>query len=88
MTKFEFGNLIGRAGRIKSSLYGSIYYIQNNNDSQLASDYYDAEYDKEIEVFSSNAINSLDVDDLNIPTNKIDKGNDIETKKAQQISIF
>lgn len=88
LTKFEFGNLIGRAGRIKSSLYGSIYYIQNNNDSQLASDYYNAEYDKEIEVFSSNAIKSLDVDDLNIPTNKIDKRNDIETKKAQQISIF
>ncbi|WP_170234776.1 DEAD/DEAH box helicase [Chryseobacterium hagamense] len=88
LTKFEFGNLIGRAGRIKSSLYGSIYYIQNNNDSQLASDYYDAEYDKEIEVFSSNAINSLDVHDLNIPTSKIEKGSDIETKKAQQISIF
>lgn len=88
LTKFEFGNLIGRAGRIKSSLYGSIYYIQNDNDNQLASDYYDAEYEKEIEVFSSNAINSLDVDDLNIPTGQINKGQDIETKKAQQISIF
>lgn len=88
LTKFEFGNLIGRAGRIKSSLYGSIYYIQNDNDNQLASNYYDTEYDKEIEVFSSNSINSLDVDDLKIPTNQIDKGQEIETNKAQQISIF
>lgn len=88
LSKFEFGNLIGRAGRIKSSLYGTIYYIQNNNDNLSASDYYDAEYDKEIEIFSSNAINSLNVDDLDMPTDQIDKGNQIETKKAQQISIF
>ncbi|CAM3531865.1 DEAD/DEAH box helicase [Flavobacterium gelidilacus] len=88
LTKFEFGNLIGRAGRLKSSLYGTVYYIEDYKDKQKASDYYDAEYDKEIEVFSSNALNSLNINDLNISIKSIEKGDKTETLKAQQISVF
>ena len=53
LTNFEFGNLIGRAGRLNSSLYGTVYYIEENNDKLKARDYYNAEYNKEINVFSS-----------------------------------
>ena len=34
LTNFEFGNLIGRAGRLNSSLYGTVYYIEENNDKR------------------------------------------------------
>lgn len=32
MEDFDFGNLIGRAGRIRSHLYGSIYCIENDDE--------------------------------------------------------
>ncbi|MFD2907786.1 DEAD/DEAH box helicase [Flavobacterium ardleyense] len=88
LTKFEFGNLIGRAGRLNSSLYGTVYYIEESKDKLKASDYYDAEYNKEIEVFSSNALNDLDIGDLNKDIKQIDKEDKSKTFKAQQLSIF
>jgi superfamily II DNA/RNA helicase len=88
LTNFEFGNLIGRAGRLKSSLYGTVYYIEDSNDKLKASDYYDAEYNKEIEVFSSNALNDLSIDDLNKQIKQIEKEDKAKTFKAQQLSIF
>ena len=88
LTNFEFGNLIGRAGRLNSSLYGTVYYIEHSKDKLKASDYYDAEYNKEINVFSSNALNELDVEDLNKQIKQIEKEDKTKTFKAQQLSIF
>lgn len=88
LTNFEFGNLIGRAGRLNSSLYGAVYYIEDSKDKLKASDYFDAEYNKEIEVFSSNALNTLNIEDLNLSTKFIEKDTKTETFKAQQLSIF
>ena len=88
LTKFEFGNLIGRAGRLKSSLYGTVYYLEQNGDKVKATDYFEAEYNKEIEVFSSNALNELDIKDLDLPINKIEKDSMSATSKARQLSIF
>ena len=73
LTNFEFGNLIVRAGRLNSSLYGTVYYIEENNDKLKARDYYNAEYNKEINVFSSNALDELDIDDLNKQIKQIEK---------------
>lgn len=88
LTNFEFGNLIGRAGRLNSSLYGTVYYIENSKDKLKASDYFDAEYSKEIDVFSSNAMSELDVDDLNKEINQIEKEDKAKTFKAQQLTVF
>lgn len=51
LTPFEFGNLIGRAGRIRDSLYGTIYCIEKDN-NKWAQKYYDTNFNKE--VVSSN----------------------------------
>ncbi len=54
LTDFEFGNLIGRAGRLSESLYGSIYFIEKpNHKGKTPQEYFDAEYDKEIQTFST-----------------------------------
>lgn len=47
LSLFEFGNLIGRAGRISSNLYGSIYCIEGE-DENWTEDYYEHDYQKEI----------------------------------------
>ena len=54
LTDFEFGNLIGRAGRLSESLYGTIYFIEKpNHKGKTPEEYYDADYNKEIETFST-----------------------------------
>lgn len=63
LSNFEFGNLIGRAGRIKDSLYGSIYCITIDNE-KWAQDYYESSYSKEVQTSSSKSIKDLDNDDL------------------------
>ncbi|MFV5694013.1 helicase-related protein [Flavobacterium sp. LB3P122] len=88
LTKFEFGNLIGRAGRLKSSLYGTVYYLEKSSDKIKASEYFEADYNKEIELFSSNALNDLEVNDLNTPINLIQKDTPSLTSKTKQLSIF
>ena len=88
LTKFEFGNLIGRAGRLKSSLYGTVYYIEKDNDKMQAAEYLDVAYEKEIEIFSTNAFEAFEADDLKIPLTDIDKGERGETNKARQFCVF
>ncbi|ESU19936.1 hypothetical protein FCR2A7T_13420 [Flavobacterium cauense R2A-7] len=88
LNKFEFGNLIGRAGRLQSSLYGTVYYLEKENDKIKASDYFDAEYNKEIEIFSSYALNELDINDLKLPINLIEKETATSTSTAKQLSVF
>ncbi|WP_162605005.1 DEAD/DEAH box helicase [Geomonas terrae] len=47
LSKFDFGNLIGRAGRIRDSLYGTIYCIEDN-ENPWADSYYDVPYERPI----------------------------------------
>lgn len=61
LTPFEFGNLIGRAGRIKDSLFGTIYYIaRNDNEESLAQTYYSVNYQKEVIPATNKAFKDID----------------------------
>ena len=64
LTDFEFGNLIGRAGRLKNSLFGTIYCISKENNTQWAEDYYQANYTKEVKTSSSRALPEINREDL------------------------
>jgi superfamily II DNA/RNA helicase len=49
LSSFEFGNLIGRAGRIRDSLYGIIYCIEDaNEEKQWAEVFYNSSFKKDI----------------------------------------
>ncbi|ETT53067.1 DEAD/DEAH box helicase domain-containing protein [Paenibacillus sp. FSL R7-269] len=57
LSPFEFGNLIGRAGRIKDSLYGSIYFVaKNNSDKIIAEKYFAENYQKEVVLASTKSL--------------------------------
>lgn len=72
LTDFEFGNLIGRAGRLNESLFGTIYFIEKPDyDGKSAKDYYDGEYQKEIKTFSSRSLPFYNFDYLDIELNDI-----------------
>lgn len=88
LTKFEFGNLIGRAGRLNSSLYGTVYYLEKTEDRVKASEYLDVEYEKEIEIFSANAFLDFEADDLKVAIKDINKSDKIKTNKARQFCVF
>lgn len=72
LSNFEFGNLIGRAGRIKDSLYGTIYCITMENEN-WAQGYYESSYSKEVETSSSKSIKQLNVNDLKKSVLEIDE---------------
>lgn len=88
LSKFEFGNLIGRAGRLNSSLYGTVYYLEKADDKVKASEYFDVEYEKEIEIFSANAFLDFEVEDLKVPIKDINKSDKAKTNKARQFCVF
>ena len=60
LTPFEFGNLIGRAGRIKDCLYGTIYCIERTIDETWAEEYYDKIYLKEVQSVSEKSLMEFD----------------------------
>lgn len=64
LSDFEFGNLIGRAGRLKNTLFGTIYCISKQNNIQWAEDYYLANYTKEVKTSSSRALPEIEESDL------------------------
>lgn len=64
LSDFEFGNLIGRAGRLKNTLYGTIYCVSKQNNTQWAEDYYLANYTKEVKTSSSRALPEIEEEDL------------------------
>ncbi|WP_425629405.1 DEAD/DEAH box helicase [Cellulophaga lytica] len=64
LTDFEFGNLIGRAGRIKNTLFGTIYCVSKQNNTKWAEDYYKANYSKEVKTSSSRALPEINREDL------------------------
>ena len=64
LSDFEFGNLIGRAGRLKNTLYGSIFCVSKNNSTEWAEQYYKANYLKNVKTSSSRALPELNNEDL------------------------
>lgn len=88
LSKFEFGNLIGRAGRLNSSLYGTVYYLEKGEDKIKASEYLDVDYEKEIEIFSANAFLDFEADDLKVPIRDVNKSDKEKTNKARQFCVF
>lgn len=72
LTDFEFGNLIGRAGRLKNTLFGTIYCVSKKNNTQWAEDYYQANYLKEVKTSSSRALPEIKNDDLTKSSIQID----------------
>lgn len=88
LSKFEFGNLIGRAGRLNSSLYGTVYYLERPEDKIKASEYLEVEYEKEIEIFSANAFLDFENDDLKVPIKDINKSDKVKTNKVRQFCVF
>ncbi|WP_304065128.1 DEAD/DEAH box helicase [Pedobacter glucosidilyticus] len=72
LTDFEFGNLIGRAGRIKNTLYGTIYCVSKENKTDWAEEYYEASYTKEVKTSSSRALPEITSSDLKKTSTEID----------------
>lgn len=79
LTDFEFGNLIGRAGRIKNTLFGTIYCVSKQNNTQWAEDYYQASYTKEVKTSSTRAIPHIQREDI------FKKSYQIESRKVKNI---
>lgn len=63
LSSFEFGNLIGRAGRLKNSLYGTVFCV-TSGDAEWAERFYDAKYNKEVVPGSSKSIHNISKKDL------------------------
>lgn len=72
LTDFEFGNLIGRAGRLKNTLFGTIYCVSKENKTEWAEDYYQASYKKEVKTSSSRALPEINRTDLTKPSIQIE----------------
>ncbi|HTN46625.1 MAG TPA: DEAD/DEAH box helicase [Flavipsychrobacter sp.] len=79
LSDFEFGNLIGRAGRLKNSLFGTIYCVSKKNNVEWAEEYYQAKYSKEVQTFSSKALPEI------APSDITDGGNQIDTPKIKNV---
>lgn len=45
---FEFGNLIGRAGRIKNSMVGTVICVESDPENPWSLNYFNVEYTKEV----------------------------------------
>ncbi|WP_416442114.1 DEAD/DEAH box helicase [Leeuwenhoekiella sp. A16] len=95
LTDFEFGNLIGRAGRLSESLFGTIYFIEKpDHKGKLPSEYFDADYEKEITTYSTKNIPQynfaylgLNINDIEVLSEdgKIDKNG---TYQQKQLTLF
>jgi hypothetical protein len=55
LSKFEFGNLIGRAGRIRDSLYGTIFCVMREGEN-WQEEYLNADYQKIVKPASDKAL--------------------------------
>lgn len=95
LTDFEFGNLIGRAGRLSESLYGTIYFIEKPDyKGKLPNEYYDADYEKEITTYSTKNIPEYNFQYLGININNIEilgedgKRNKNATLQQKQLTLF
>lgn len=73
LSSFEFGNLIGRAGRIKDSLYGTIYCVTVGEEN-WAKEYLEKTHSKEVITSSTKSLKELKFEDLTKPISQIDDG--------------
>lgn len=73
LTPFDFGNLVGRAGRIRDSLYGSIFCIERKADEDWSQTMYTRSHKKNVQTASEQALDRLEdfVSDLDKPANEI-----------------
>lgn len=60
LTPFEFGNLVGRAGRIKDSLYGTIYCIERKENEEWSQEMYAKSYKKNVQTAGEKSLDRLD----------------------------
>jgi hypothetical protein len=77
LSPFEFGNLIGRAGRIRDSLYGSIYCIESIDTQEgWADGFLSASYEKDVLPATQKALNSPNtlISDLDKTSLEINNG--------------
>jgi len=79
LSDFEFGNLIGRAGRLKNTLFGTIYCVSKNNNTSWAEEYYQASYLKVVTTSNSKALLEISVEDLS------QDGKEIITPKIKNV---
>ncbi|MCI1187787.1 DEAD/DEAH box helicase [Hymenobacter sp. DH14] len=80
LSGFEFGNLIGRAGRISDSLYGAIYCIERK-EAEWAESYYSKTYEKDIVTVSEKSLfpSQEFIDKLSLPFSSLDNDGDKNT---------
>ena len=74
LESFEFGNLIGRAGRIQTHLYGSVYCIEIEDD-QWANEKLNSDFSKEIIPATTKAFmekKGLLLKSINLPATEIE----------------
>lgn len=95
LTDFEFGNLIGRAGRLSESLFGTIYFIEKpDHKGKLPYEYYDADYEKEITTYSTKNIPQYNFEYLGLNINDIEvlredgKKDKNATFQQKQLTLF
>lgn len=81
LSDFEFGNLIGRVGRIKHTLFGTIYCVSKNNNIEWAETYYKANYSKDVKTSSSRALPEINYEDI------LESSTNIESTKIKNIVI-
>ncbi|TYA13501.1 DEAD/DEAH box helicase [Paenibacillus faecis] len=73
LSPFEFGNLIGRAGRIKDSLYGQIFFITKQSvDEIIAQKYFSENYQKEVILASTKSFLKKDFIDKDLKNTELD----------------
>ena len=80
LADFEFGNLIGRAGRLGDSLYGTVYCIERGND-KWAESYYESSFQKEVVSSSEKSLKEYNyfINELLQPTLEIENLRDRNT---------
>jgi hypothetical protein len=73
LTPFDFGNLIGRAGRIRESLYGTIFCIERKETDQWSQELYSKSFKKKVQSAGEKSLERLYdfVDELEKPVNEI-----------------
>lgn len=62
LSKFEFGNLIGRAGRIGDSLIGTVFCLEKE-ELPWSAEYYQQEYGKSVVLTTEQSLSSTETED-------------------------
>lgn len=85
LTPFEFGNLMGRAGRIRSSLYGSIYCIERNSEKEWSQEMYSISHKKPVQTAGQKYLENPDqlLQFLSSPINEV-----IRKKDSSAVVFF